>query len=151
MFRRAVRMTGVCLVAVAALGLTACHTGPVLEGTLRHAETGAPLDGIPVRVYSSTEENVLVAHARTGEDGTYRVRAGLLADAGAPLEVVGGDQRADPAGLGPAAVDWPADLRERIRGRPRRRRGRRSSTTMTRARCTRSRWCGRGRTAVPMS
>jgi hypothetical protein len=27
---------------------------------------------------------------------------------------VGGDQRADPAGLGPAAVDWPADLRERI-------------------------------------
>jgi Carboxypeptidase regulatory-like domain len=81
MIRRAVRMTGVCLVAVAALGLTACDTGPVvLEGTLTHAETGAPLDGIPVRVYSSTEENVLVARARTGEDGTYRVRVGSLAE-----------------------------------------------------------------------
>ena len=79
MIGRAVRMTGVCLVAVATLGLTACDTGPVvLEGTLTHAETGAPLDGIPVRVYSSTDENVLVARARTGEDGSYRVRTGSL-------------------------------------------------------------------------
>jgi hypothetical protein len=55
------------------LGLTACDAGPVvLEGTLSHAETGAPLDGIPVRVYSSTEENVLVVRTRTGEDGSYR-------------------------------------------------------------------------------
>jgi Carboxypeptidase regulatory-like domain len=81
MIGRAFRMTGVCLVAVATLGLTACDTGPVvLEGTLTHSETGAPLDGIPVRVYSSTEEDVLVARARTGADGTYRVRAGLLAE-----------------------------------------------------------------------
>ena len=77
MIRRTIRMTGVCLVAVATLGLTACDTGPVvLEGTLTHAETGAPLDGVPVRVYSSTEENALVARTRTGEDGSYRVRAG---------------------------------------------------------------------------
>jgi hypothetical protein len=81
MIRPAVRMTGVGLVALATLGLTACDIGPVvLEGTLTHAETGAPLGGIPVRVYSSTEENVLVARARTGEDGSYRVRAGALAE-----------------------------------------------------------------------
>lgn len=81
MIGRAVRMTGLCLVAVATLGLTACDIGPVvLEGTLTHAETGAPLDGIPVRVYSSTEENVLVARTRTGEDGSYRVRTGSLAE-----------------------------------------------------------------------
>jgi hypothetical protein len=81
MIRRAVRMTGLCLLAVAALGLTACDTGPVvLEGTLTRAETGAPLDGIPVRVYSSTDENVLVTRIRTGEDGTYRRRAGSLAE-----------------------------------------------------------------------
>jgi hypothetical protein len=81
MIRRAVRMTGLCLVAVAALGLTACDTGPVvLEGTLTHAATGAPLGGIPVRVYSSSEENVLVARTRTGEDGTYRLRTGSLAE-----------------------------------------------------------------------
>ena len=76
---RVIRTTGLALVAVVSLGLTACDTGPVLlEGTLRHAETGAPLDGIPVRVYSSTEENVLVARTRTGEDGSYRVRTGSL-------------------------------------------------------------------------
>jgi hypothetical protein len=79
MIRRAIRMAGVCLVVLATLGLAACDTGPVvLEGKLTHAETGVPLDGIPVRVYSSTEETV-VARARTGEDGSYRVRAGLLA------------------------------------------------------------------------
>ena len=78
MIRRAIRMAGVCLVVLATLGLAACDTGPVvLEGTLTHAETGVPLDGIPVRVYSSTEETV-VARARTGEDGSYRVRVGLL-------------------------------------------------------------------------
>ena len=76
---RVIRTTGLALVAVVALGLTACDTGPVLlEGTLRHAETGAPLDGIPVRVYSSTEENALVARTRTGEDGSYRVRTGSV-------------------------------------------------------------------------
>jgi hypothetical protein len=52
----------------------------VLEGTLTDAETGAPLDAIPVRVYSSSEENVLVARARTGQDGSYRVRAGSLGE-----------------------------------------------------------------------
>jgi hypothetical protein len=79
--RRAVRMTGVCLVAVATLGLAACDTGPVvLQGKLTHAETGVPLEGIPVRVYSSTEENVLVARTRTGEDGSYQVRAGSLGE-----------------------------------------------------------------------
>jgi hypothetical protein len=79
MMRRVVRLAGLCLVVVAVLGLTACDIGPVvLEGTLTHSETGSPLDGIPVRVYSSTEENVVVARARTGEDGTYRVRTGTL-------------------------------------------------------------------------
>jgi hypothetical protein len=79
MIRRVIRTTGLAVVALVSLGLTACDTGPVLlEGTLRHAETGAPLDGIPVRVYSSTEENVLVARTRTGEDGSYRVRTGSL-------------------------------------------------------------------------
>jgi Carboxypeptidase regulatory-like domain len=79
MIRRVIRMAGVCLVVSALLGLAACDVGPVvLEGTLTHAETGVPLDGIPVRVYSSTEETV-VARARTGEDGSYRVRAGSLA------------------------------------------------------------------------
>ena len=81
MSRRAVRMTGVCLVAVATLGLAACDTGPVvLEGALTHAESGAPLDGIPVRVYLSTDENVLVARTRTGDDGSYRLRASSLAE-----------------------------------------------------------------------
>jgi len=81
MIPRVIRTTGLALVAVVGLGLTACDTGPVvLEGTLRHGETGAPLDGIPVRVYSSTEENVLVARTRTGEDGSYRVRSGSLAE-----------------------------------------------------------------------
>jgi hypothetical protein len=80
MIRRAIRMSGVCLVVLATLGLAACDTGPVvLEGTLTHAETGVPLEGVPVRVYSSTEENVVVARARSGEDGSYRVRAGSLA------------------------------------------------------------------------
>ena len=79
MIGRAVRMAGVSLVAVAILGLTGCDVGPVVvEGTLTHAETGAPLEGIPVRVYSSTDENVLVARARTGEDGSYRIRRGSL-------------------------------------------------------------------------
>ncbi len=81
MIRRTIRMSGVCLVALAALGLTGCDIGPVvLEGTLTHAESGVPLDGIPVRVYSFTEENVVVARARTGEDGSYRVRAGSLGE-----------------------------------------------------------------------
>jgi hypothetical protein len=81
MIRRMIRTTGLALVALVSLGLTACDTGPVvLEGTLSHAETGAPLDGIPVRVYSSTEENVLVARTRTGEDGSYRVHTGSLAE-----------------------------------------------------------------------
>jgi hypothetical protein len=81
MIHRAIRITGGCLVALAILGLTGCDTGPVvLEGTLTHAETGAPVEGIPVRVYSSTEGNVLVARTRTGEDGSYRVRAGSLGE-----------------------------------------------------------------------
>jgi Carboxypeptidase regulatory-like domain len=81
MIHRTIRTTGVCLVALTTLGLTACDIGPVvLEGTLTHAETGAALDGIPVRVYSSTEENVVVARARTGEDGSYRVRSGSLGE-----------------------------------------------------------------------
>jgi Carboxypeptidase regulatory-like domain len=81
MIRRTIRITAMCLVGLAALGLTGCDIGPVvLEGTLTHAETGAPLDGIPVRVYSSTDENALVARTRTGEDGSYRVRAGSLAE-----------------------------------------------------------------------
>jgi hypothetical protein len=81
MIHRTIRLTGVGLVAVVTLGLTACDTGPVvLQGTLTHAETGVPLDGIPVRVYSSTEEDVLVARARTGEDGSYQVRAGSLGE-----------------------------------------------------------------------
>lgn len=80
MIRRATRMSA-CLVALATLGLAACDTGPVvLEGTLTHAETGAPLGGIPVRVHSSTDESVVVARARTGEDRSYRVRAGSLAE-----------------------------------------------------------------------
>ena len=54
MIRRAIRMTGVGLVAVATLGLTACDTRPVvLEGTLTHAETGAPLD--PALGYSQLD------------------------------------------------------------------------------------------------
>ena len=90
MIQRAIRMVGVCLVAVAGLGLTACDTGPVvLEGTLTHAETGAPLVGIPVRVYSSTEETV-VARGRTGEDGVYRFREGSLS-AGTYRVVFSGD------------------------------------------------------------
>jgi Carboxypeptidase regulatory-like domain len=81
MTRRVIRTTGLAVVALFSLGLTACDTGPVLlEGTLSHAETGAALDGIPVRVYSSTEENVLVARTRTGEDGSYRLRTGSLAE-----------------------------------------------------------------------
>ena len=81
MIRRAIRMSGVCLVALAALGLAACDTSPVvLEGTLTQAEIGTPLRGIPVRVYSSTDENVLVARTRTGADGSYRIRAGSLAE-----------------------------------------------------------------------
>lgn len=31
-----------------------------------------------MRVYSSTDENALVARTRTGDDGSYRVRAGSL-------------------------------------------------------------------------
>ena len=51
----------------------------MLEGTLTHADTGEPLVGVPVRVYSSSEESV-VARAHTGEDGTYRIRSGSLAE-----------------------------------------------------------------------
>jgi 5-hydroxyisourate hydrolase-like protein (transthyretin family) len=81
MIHRTIRMSGVCLVALVTLGLTACDTGPVvMQGTLTHAETGAALEGIPVRVYSSTEEDVVVARTRTGEDGSYRVRAGSLGE-----------------------------------------------------------------------
>jgi hypothetical protein len=81
MIRRVLRTTGLAVVAAASLGLTGCDTGPVvLEGTLSHAGTAAPLDGVPVRVYSSTDENVLVARTRTGEDGSYRLRTGSLAE-----------------------------------------------------------------------
>ena len=65
-------------VVLAAAGLVGCDVGPVvLEGTLTHADTGVPLEEVPVRVYSSSEETV-VARARTGEDGTYRIRTGSL-------------------------------------------------------------------------
>jgi 5-hydroxyisourate hydrolase-like protein (transthyretin family) len=65
------------------------ETEGVLEGTLLHAETGAPLGGIPVRVYSSTEETV-VARGRTGEDGVYQFQEGALG-AGTYRVVFSGD------------------------------------------------------------
>jgi hypothetical protein len=54
-----------------------------------HAETGAPLADVPVRVYSSTEETV-VARGRTAEDGVYRFHEGAL-DAGTYRVVFSGD------------------------------------------------------------
>jgi len=80
MIRRNVRMLAIALASLLALGLTACDFGPVvLEGSLTHAETGEPLGGIPVAVYSSTDEDVVVARTRTDDDGSYRVHSGALA------------------------------------------------------------------------
>jgi 5-hydroxyisourate hydrolase-like protein (transthyretin family) len=78
--RRVVRTTGLCVVALLVLGLSACDVGPaVLQGTLTHTDTGEPLADVPVRVYSSTDESV-VARGRTSDDGTYRFTSAALPD-----------------------------------------------------------------------
>ena len=133
MIRRAIRMSGVCLVVLATLGLAACDTGPVvLEGTLTHAETGARWRTSRCGCIRPPRRRWW-PRARTGEDGSYRVRAGLLA--GVPIgcgsrPITGG--RTAIRGARPPMWRW-------------RRASRRGST---RRWCRRWRRCGGRRTAV---